>query len=77
MSEILRLVRIDFDNMENHDPIEEEILGVFIPSGGLSAWGMAAEWIRTQPPIKMYLGYDHEIYPKFRLIKEKSLGAAQ
>lgn len=74
MADILRLERIDFDNLENRDAICKKVVGVFVAEEkGLTAYGKADEWFRTQPPVAMYLGWDGQVYPQFRLIKEKAL----
>ena len=74
MSDVKRLVRIDFDNMENHNPTTQKVLGVFIgEERGLTAQGKAAEWFNKQEPVRLYLGYDGQIYPQFRLEHERAL----
>ncbi len=67
MKEYLQLIKIDFDNMENHQPRVETLLMTFGPGGELTAHGKAAQWLSTQEPVKPYLGYNGEIYPKYQL----------
>jgi len=64
MKIIVELIQIDFDSSENHNPRYSNSLGMFEEGGSLTANGNAAEWLSKQPPIKMYWGYDGNIYPK-------------
>lgn len=74
MSDVKRLVRIDFDNMENRNPVTKKVLGVFVgDERGLTAHGKASEWFKKQEPVHFYLGYDGQIYPQFRLEHERAL----
>lgn len=67
MQEICTLTRIDFDVLENHNPHYFEHLGTFRASEHLTPHGEAAKWLAEQPPVKMYLGYDGQVYPQFKL----------
>lgn len=69
MTDIKELIRIDFDNMENHisDAITETSLGVFIESDTLRAYGIASEWLKKYGPVNIYLGHDGGVYPQFIL----------
>ncbi len=74
MSDIKRLVRIDFDNLENRNPITTRVLGVFVgDEHGLTAHGKASDWFNKQEPVHLYLGYDGQVYPQFLLEQEKAL----
>lgn len=67
MSEVIRLVRVDFDNLENHDAIYEKEIAVFgSDSPGKTAHAKVGEWLVENGPFKLYLGWDGEVYPKFR-----------
>ena len=73
MKDVLRLIRIDFCNIENRssDAISETTIGLFCEKGDLTAHGVLSDWICKQPAEKLYLGWDGEFYPKFKAIKEK------
>jgi hypothetical protein len=70
MTEIIRVVRTDFDSMENHSPRSEKTIATFLPEGPITAYGKAAIWFRSQPPVALYTGYDLQVYPQFKLIME-------
>lgn len=68
MKEALKLVKISFDSMENHNPVTEKEIGIFVENDSLSAHGKASEYIdKMLPPVKLYLGYDGKLYPRFEL----------
>lgn len=67
MESCLILIKKDFDNLENHNPCTEEIIGIFTDSNGLTAQGQAAKWMASNPPVKQYLGYDKKVYPQYIL----------
>lgn len=56
--------------MENHNALCKEKVKTFLPKGTLTAFGVASEYIHSLPSEKIYLGWDHEIYPKYKLEKE-------
>ncbi len=60
---VFNLYRTDFDGLENHirNAREEQLVAVFTDYKNLKS---AVEAIL---PIKMYLGWDDEVYPKFRV----------
>lgn len=66
-TEIIRLVRIDFDSLENTSARYESEIGTFGPTATLTAHGRVARWMEEQEPIKHYVGYDGQVYPQFRL----------
>lgn len=65
--ESIRLVQVDFDNMENHNPEERKTIGVFVEGDNLSAHGKISEWFEKNGNFHLYLGWDGEVYPKFEL----------
>ena len=66
--EVLILERTEFDVMENRHPLSTTILKVFVDEEhGLTAHGKAADWLAAQSPMKMYLGWDGNVYPRFTL----------
>ena len=69
MVNAIRLVKIDFDNLENHNAICSEDLGVFVDGDNLTAHGKVKEFIRKMQPVKPYLGWNGQVYPQFRLEK--------
>lgn len=70
-TEAVRLIRIDFDNMENRDPYCEEEVAVFVGDAHLTAHGKASEYMRTMEKVRPYAGYDGQVYPQFKLKKVK------
>jgi hypothetical protein len=73
MSEVVEIIKTSFDGLENKSEraIRDESLGLFTDDGKLTAQGNAAEFISKLPEIKMYIGWDGEVYPKFKLISRK------
>lgn len=67
--EAIQVFRDDFDNMENHSPYCTELLGTFIEKDGLTAHGNASIFISKINHIKLYLGYNGNVYPQFRLVR--------
>lgn len=63
----VQIFKDGFDNMENHNAKCSELLGTFIEQNGLTAHGNAAEFISKMKPNGHYLGYDGNIYPKYRM----------
>jgi hypothetical protein len=66
-TEVIQVVRIDFDELENRHPRTSQVLGVFVAKGPLTARGVASRWFAKQPPVSLYLGYDGQVYPQFQL----------
>lgn len=73
-----RVVRIGFDSFENHNPEFQEELGIFVddpdtvPKGKCRVKGMTAHakiqaFFYNREPEKMYVGYDNNVYPQFRI----------
>jgi hypothetical protein len=67
--EAIQVFRYDFNNMENRNAEYAKLLGTFIEKDGLTAHGNASKYIEGIEPMKMYLGWDGEAYPKLRLVK--------
>lgn len=67
MTEVIRLVRVDFDNLENRDGRMEKEIGIFGPTPTGSAYATVQRWFSEQEPIKFYAGWDHQVYPQFRM----------
>jgi hypothetical protein len=70
MIEILRLIKIDFDAMENHSPKTESCIATFVNEEDNSAKNKLDNYLKSLGPIKLYSGYDKHLYPKFRIDKE-------
>jgi len=67
----IQVFRDDFDNMENRNAKCTELLGTFIEENGLSAHGNAGKFIDSIKPTGYCLGWDGNVYPKFRIVKIK------
>lgn len=67
MIQLTSIIQVDFDCLENHNPICTTHLGTFRPTDKLSSHGAASKWLAEQPPVKMYLGYDEQVYPQYRI----------
>lgn len=64
----IRLVKIDFDVLENNDPFRRKEIAYFISDvGGVSAHGKVEKYINNLPEVKFYLGWDGQVYPKYEL----------
>jgi hypothetical protein len=70
MKEIITLIRVDFDSLENRDPIRETKLGTFVGGDGLTADGKIAEFFRNMEPEKRYLGWDRQVYPQYLFVRD-------
>lgn len=71
--EVIRLVRIDFDSMENREPRYETDMGTFAATRDLTASGRVKRWMSEQKPVQLYVGYDGQVYPQFRLEAKRLL----
>lgn len=67
--EILELIRVDFSTFENYSPAYRTTLGMFSANKELhtSAHGTLSKFLEDLPPVKLYTGWDGEVYPKFRI----------
>lgn len=63
----IKLIKVGFDTLENRDPIYEIEMGVFVDDNSLTAHGKIAKWFNEHEPVKMYLGWDGQVYPKFKM----------
>lgn len=72
--EIIELIQCDHDNMENHAAYREFSRGLFTNLGSRTAHGVISDFIANLQPFQMYLGYDGEVYPKFKLVKREIHG---
>lgn len=73
MSNILRLVRIGFDNLENRsgDALTTSTVKIFMDDpSGKTAHGKASDWLDSYPPQRMYLGWNGQVYPQFKIVNE-------
>ena len=71
--DIIELIKISFDTLENRisNAISEKSLGMFTSSKGLTAQGNVSRFIAKLSNIKMYVGWDCEVYPKYKIIIHK------
>ena len=67
MKEIIKVKRLDFDNLENHSPYYVAWEKYFEAAGNLTAHGIAREYFKNMPPVEMYLGWDQQVYPQFKI----------
>jgi hypothetical protein len=74
MKEIVRIIRRDFDVLGNDrgNTITEQCIATFIEENGVTAHRLAKDWLQIQEPIKLYLAWDGEVYPKFLLTVEQA-----
>jgi hypothetical protein len=63
----LLLVKLSFDNLENHNPITETLVRVFVDGDNLLAMGKASEYIKSMEKEARYTGYDGRVYPIYEL----------
>lgn len=70
MKEIIRLVKIDHNNLENKDALYIENLGTFVDGDVLTAHGKVSKFISEMPAEKRYLGWDGNVYPQYKLEKD-------
>jgi len=69
---ILRLIKISFDSLENHHPWVEETIASFCDDENDTAYAKAKNHINNISE-KVYVGYDLEVYPKYKLIEETAI----
>jgi hypothetical protein len=65
----IMLMRINFDSLENREPKHTDIEAIFIDSPEKNCHIKLKEYLKNRQPIVLYSGYDHEIYPKFKIIE--------
>ena len=61
----LQLIKIDFDPLENHNPESAEIQ-IFIDEENNTAHNQINTYLEKQS-IKPYLGWNREVYPKYKV----------
>ena len=67
-AKLCRATKTSFDSLENHHPTSEDLLVTTTGNEKLSAHGVMSEWIsKNLSNVKLYLGYDGELYPQFRI----------
>ena len=72
MQENVRVIKTDFDALENRlsNAISEKHLKTFTAGDGLTSHGKAKKYIESLEPVKLYVGWDGEVYPKYRFETE-------
>lgn len=73
--EVITVVKQTFDNMENNidAAISEETVKTFAgDTATRTAFGRAGDYIESLPPVRLYLGWNGEVYPKYILKKTHS-----
>jgi hypothetical protein len=66
--DIGKLVKHEFDCMENHAPNYSEDVAIFVASNGLSAHGNCQKYLEKMEPPTLYLGWNGKIYPRFEYV---------
>ena len=67
LNNAIKLVKIGFNDMENHNATYVEYERIFLKVGDHSPSEEAVIWLRQQPPDKIYFGWDGNSYPKYKL----------
>lgn len=71
---IVRIIRIDFDSMENHEPISKKEISVFFDEPNKSAFEKARYWLHnTYKAPNLYIGYDHKVYPQYEITEKEAI----
>jgi len=65
MVEIIKLVRTDFDNPENHNAICKKDIAIFVGDEKTNAHKKCSIFLEQMKPAHQYLGWDGQVYPKF------------
>lgn len=71
----LRLIRVEFDGLENHasDAVVKEEIGIFVDNeplkdgDGTTAYSKISEYLKKLGPVQLYLGWNHKVYPRFEI----------
>lgn len=66
---VLTLVRVDFDSMENRDPLVKKVVASFAEGEGKTAYAKLGEFVLALPPEPFYLGWDYKVYPCWEVKK--------
>ncbi len=73
MTEVLRIIRVDFDGTENEigNAMLSKCVATFAgDKDGMTPHGRASKWLSEQEPVKLYAGWDGKVYPEFSFEKE-------
>ena len=62
----LKLTQYDFNNMEDDNPYEQKELGVFVDEPPKTVYSKVEDYLKTIT-ITPYIGYDKQVYPKFKV----------
>lgn len=66
MSFSISLVRIEFHAEDHPDvAVVHETLATFVEDEKQTAHDKLAAFVRAMPPVKIYVGWDDNIYPQF------------
>jgi hypothetical protein len=63
MVEIIKLVRTDFDNVGSH--LCKNDIAIFVGDEKAHASEKFRTYLDAMAPLKLYYGWDGEVYPKF------------
>lgn len=63
----IKVIRVDFDNLENRQPYLRTDIGTFVAGEGLTPFGKISRFFSSLQPQKLYMGYDLKVYPQFEL----------
>ena len=67
--EYIKLIKIGFNNMENRTPMDTKELGIFFTSEDKTAHSKVCDYFNELKSVKVYLGYDGNVYPIFKTEK--------
>lgn len=67
MRKAIKLLKFEFDNLENHNCEVVTEVGIFVADGQLTAHGKVGRFIQSLDPEKRYLGWDGQVYPQYKL----------
>jgi hypothetical protein len=68
MSFALNLVRIEFHAEDHPDvAVVPETLATFVEDETHTAHEKLAAFVRALPPVKLYIGWDGDTYPQFKV----------
>lgn len=69
---VLTLVRVDFDSMENRDPLRKKEVATFAEGEGKTAYAKLSAFVESLPLEPVYLGWDCKIYPQWEVKKAEA-----
>lgn len=67
MPQLLVLKKVTFDNLENHNARSEEEVACFLDDENEKAYAKLKRYLEELGPTQLYIGYDMEVYPQFRV----------